>query len=63
VYKIYPKKTKIEKQRRPDLVNSKTGVNSGTIDLFTLNIQPPYRRPHSLGAHSNHTDVLGKILA
>jgi len=42
-------------------VDCKTGINSSTIDLFSLNIEPPYRRTHSLGTHSNDTNVLWKI--
>lgn len=45
-----------------DLVNSKARVDSSAIDFFTLNIQPSNRRPHSLGAYSNHANVLGEVL-
>ena len=44
-----------------NLVDCETGINSSTIDLFALNIESPHRRTHSLGAHSNDTDVLWKI--
>ena len=44
-------------------MDSKAGVDSRTVDFFTLDIEPPHRRPHSLGANSNHADVLSELVA
>jgi len=43
------------------LVHSKARVDASTIDFLALNIKPANRWTHSLGAYSNHTDVLWEI--
>jgi hypothetical protein len=43
------------------LMNSKTGIDACSIDLFPLNIEPPDRWAHPLGTNSNHADIFGEV--
>jgi hypothetical protein len=71
-YKISPKDKDIKEEVENNtnnvavsalkyLVDSKARINTGAIDLFSLHIEPSYRRTHSLGAYCNDTNVFGKI--
>ena len=45
------------------LVNCKTGINAGTVDLFALLIEAAHRWPHTFRADGNHIDVAGEVFA
>jgi hypothetical protein len=49
--------------RLPYLMNSEASVDASTVYFFALDIKSPHGWAHSLGAYSNHTDVLGEIKA